>query len=219
MRTCICGQDAAFTHVCGFPPTKPEPSAPLDWFEKDESPPTGKLINASPVFPSAPLDVGARRFEEAVKTIDVKLDADEVRASAERVAQGQWDSPPPVPPEPGSPPTDVDPKDVATKDLEVGGGLLPTENSTPALEPKKTGTIPASDVDRRLDEVRARLDGATRGPWHKGEQFGTGPKCMVVDGTGYHFGAIDDGQNLDFIAHAREDIPWLISLVDELRRR
>jgi hypothetical protein len=59
-----------------------------------------------------------------------------------------------------------------------------------------------------LDAIRARTDAATAGPWH---------------GEHAEFGYVTIGDWLpadaEFIAHARTDIPFLLDLVDELRRQ
>jgi len=87
----------------------------------------------------------------------------------------------------------------------------------------------------RLDEIREREEKATRGPWR---QCGAdGPKCQccqiwstradipVALALRYTDEAYTGGEgctllkaqsNADFIAHAREDIPWLLAEIKRL---
>jgi len=58
----------------------------------------------------------------------------------------------------------------------------------------------------RLDEIKARVEAATAGPWHyvHGYGFGgsTGPLRLEGDG--------ETTPDKRFVAHARQDIPYLI---------
>lgn len=82
-----------------------------------------------------------------------------------------------------------------------------------------------SEILRRVKEIEARAERATPGPW------GTTSKCPIHDrclwiraidgektnGVWGHFGL--DGATIDdmrFIAHAREDVPWLCQVVRQL---
>lgn len=85
----------------------------------------------------------------------------------------------------------------------------------------------------RLDEIRARADAATPGPWllHK-----NGGELEIVDASGATSDASDIAfmhvhaekedwalpgtgyDNAEFIAHAREDIPYLLSEIERLTR-
>lgn len=73
----------------------------------------------------------------------------------------------------------------------------------------------------RLQEIRARLDAATPGPWEWrewscGDEAITGPDntgfVVNVDETTPHADA-------DLIAHAPADIAWLLEKVEELTKR
>jgi hypothetical protein len=77
----------------------------------------------------------------------------------------------------------------------------------------------------RLAEIRARLDGATPGPWVRQdwacgdiavvpEQRNKDPhRNFIVNGEG----AWDD--DIAFIAHAPTDIAWLLDEVERLEKR
>ena len=73
----------------------------------------------------------------------------------------------------------------------------------------------------RLNQIEARANAATKGPW---QRYGTwpyevyaprepdgGPYIASVTGTDG-----DNEGNADFIAHARDDVPWLI---EQVRKR
>ena len=77
----------------------------------------------------------------------------------------------------------------------------------------------------RIDEIRARCEAATRGPWRtKHPRYG-GDDIKIYDNNAWAKGLTpfavveDDGiySNADFIAHAREDIPWLLAEVGRLK--
>jgi len=78
----------------------------------------------------------------------------------------------------------------------------------------------------RLDEIKARADVATPGPWHawdrgigwevhKGEECapGCGRSCDALNGE---FRETFTRADAEFIAAAREDVPWLVSEVERL---
>ena len=72
----------------------------------------------------------------------------------------------------------------------------------------------------RLDEIRARAEAATPGPWRELDAaYGmivhdTGPdSAQIVVLADHRFG----GPDSTFIAHAREDIPYLLAEVERLR--
>lgn len=75
----------------------------------------------------------------------------------------------------------------------------------------------------RLDAIRKRVDGATRGPWdcygdYVYEVFDAGE---WVDGDlgGVVVPAVTKLSDAEFIAHARTDIPVLLAEVERLRAR
>ena len=103
------------------------------------------------------------------------------------------------------------------------------------------------DVDRRLDEIRARCDVAVAGPWawrtkdNEKAQAGSSfyPKDLVTGAEPY-IDNYDDGppilmgagiilnaarcvcdlsieiEDASFIAHSRDDVPWLLEMVDKM---
>ena len=70
----------------------------------------------------------------------------------------------------------------------------------------------------RLAEIRARLEAATPGPWEHWER----PNCCVVhEEAGIKWEVVGGGRFEDhaFIAHAPEDIAWLLGEVERLEER
>ncbi|AYD83906.1 hypothetical protein SEA_GETALONG_46 [Gordonia phage Getalong] len=72
-----------------------------------------------------------------------------------------------------------------------------------------------SDLD--LDAIEARANAATRGPWKMGKRSWpdvvmTPYGCLWNPGTG----RINDIEDGEFVAHAREDIPALIARIRQL---
>ena len=72
----------------------------------------------------------------------------------------------------------------------------------------------------RLDEIRARAEAATPGPWRELDAaYGmivhdTGPdSAQIIVLADSRFG----GPDSTFIAHAREDIPYLLAEIERLR--
>lgn len=68
-----------------------------------------------------------------------------------------------------------------------------------------------------LDAIRARADAAEPGPWefkvlHWRGGFGTKTKCLVI-GSWWDSNPMPPA-TARFIAHAREDVPTLLALVD-----
>jgi hypothetical protein len=85
---------------------------------------------------------------------------------------------------------------------------------------------PHSISPEELDEIQAAADGATRGPWtpfiEERQPIG-GSSVIWVGGDDFdadmYLWLGDDmapGELFDFVAYARQDVPWL---VDEIRRR
>ena len=84
----------------------------------------------------------------------------------------------------------------------------------------------------RLAEIRARLDAATPGPWERRESVqGYSNLVVLADYINRDDGAwliaeaswngpmpdkASSGANADFIAHAPEDIAWLLGEVERL---
>lgn len=79
-----------------------------------------------------------------------------------------------------------------------------------------------SELVARLREIEARANAAKPGPWKRAEyehgfEVQTGPDygvCSVFKNTDGGFGQQID--NLEFIAHAREDIPFLLATIERL---
>lgn len=64
----------------------------------------------------------------------------------------------------------------------------------------------------RINEIRARCEAAAPGPWRKGMSG------LITDGTGRAlFFSEAANANAEFIAHAREDIPYLLEKIERLR--
>lgn len=69
-------------------------------------------------------------------------------------------------------------------------------------------------MDKRIDEIRARCEAATPEPWVLGNNQG-----LVLDNVGHKI--ICDPilcKDSVFIAHAREDVPWLLDHIARLER-
>ncbi|WP_340640634.1 hypothetical protein [Bacillus atrophaeus] len=67
----------------------------------------------------------------------------------------------------------------------------------------------------KLEEIRQRADAATEGPWRIGKQSPNGLNNIGTIG-GLLTAQTTDEDDAKFIAHARQDIPWLISEIDRL---
>ena len=86
-------------------------------------------------------------------------------------------------------------------------------------------------MDERLEEIRSRCEAATPGPWEiclgSGNRVCTGIKADGDNGTVFIADCLPDYAlstaekdhrgNMNFIAHAREDIPFLLAELDRLR--
>jgi hypothetical protein len=74
----------------------------------------------------------------------------------------------------------------------------------------------------RTEEIRQREQAATKGPWeaHTREEWGYGTQAWIVPLSGGPSpGCHASDQHIrdnEFIAHAREDIPYLLALVERL---
>jgi hypothetical protein len=77
----------------------------------------------------------------------------------------------------------------------------------------------------RLDEIRKRVEQATPGPWERSDFAHAVDDTFEVKSRGklYQNGypslvaSEADRRDANFIAHAREDIPWLIAEVERLQ--
>ncbi len=77
----------------------------------------------------------------------------------------------------------------------------------------------------RLDEIKARCDAATEGPWSAKGGFTSDPMIEVYGQTVFINPDLDGDPiqpevwaDVEFIAAAREDVPWLVSEVERLER-
>lgn len=70
--------------------------------------------------------------------------------------------------------------------------------------------------DVRVAEIAARAEAATEGPWSRSRHYKLN---IISDATGQIITghATPNSTNAEFIAHAREDIPFLLSEVRRLR--
>lgn len=72
----------------------------------------------------------------------------------------------------------------------------------------------------RMEQIRARAEAATPGPWINGGQgwiFADALRRSARSGDMADLLAsvVTDDHDSDFIAHARDDIPWLLALIAE----
>lgn len=70
--------------------------------------------------------------------------------------------------------------------------------------------MPSELTTQQLDEIQARHQAATPGPWTVSEDY-----ADVLDAEGHHLASFWGQPVGEFIAHAREDVPALIA---EIRR-
>lgn len=71
--------------------------------------------------------------------------------------------------------------------------------------------------EQRIADISARTEAATSGPWKamiEGRDHSSGSSCIVTKNGGIDFDGATDS-DIEFMANARQDIPYLIS---ELRR-
>lgn len=69
-------------------------------------------------------------------------------------------------------------------------------------------------IDEKLEAIRKRAEAATPGPWEA--RFATGePEQVMTNEPPYYLPR--NFYDCEFIANARQDIPALLRLVDELR--
>lgn len=71
----------------------------------------------------------------------------------------------------------------------------------------------------RLREIQARIDGATGGPWTacvEGREHSAGSSCIRTATEDFERSGAS-AADLDFIAHARQDLPLLLAEIHRLR--
>lgn len=82
--------------------------------------------------------------------------------------------------------------------------------------------------DGRITEIRARADAATAGPWTTDSDFRYGRRVLadlepegeyleVAECSGYVMPSPATVVNAEFIAHARQDVPWLLDALAAAR--
>jgi hypothetical protein len=86
-----------------------------------------------------------------------------------------------------------------------------------ACEAERAASVPAADA---LDRIRERCEKATEGPWETDERYPARVYCDDVVGScvadcnmshALNLTSDDFKANADFIAHAREDVPYLLA--------
>lgn len=70
----------------------------------------------------------------------------------------------------------------------------------------------------RLDEIKARVDEATLGPWENAD-----PQCIRHAEPNIYAGSEEIADvyavtDSEFIAHARQDVPWLLDEIARLKQ-
>ena len=70
----------------------------------------------------------------------------------------------------------------------------------------------------RLEEIRKRYEAATPGPWETQSTSISGERLLITEkhGTFSTRSVQMRAKDADFIAHSREDIPWLVEIVEKL---
>lgn len=80
-------------------------------------------------------------------------------------------------------------------------------------------------TNERLAEIQARVNAATEGPWRTREHDPDDRSDVLTawhdpeDARGYWVICEHAGPDAEFIAHAREDVPWLLAELVRLRGR
>lgn len=76
-------------------------------------------------------------------------------------------------------------------------------------------------TEERIAEIRSRLHGVSLGEWSHG--YNLDVKCNAITCEGRHLfwfvhpDPLKNDKNMEFVAHAREDIPALLDEVERLR--
>jgi len=71
---------------------------------------------------------------------------------------------------------------------------------------------------QRISEIEARLNAAAPGPWRamiEGRDHSSGSSCIVTATNGIDLDGASDA-DIDFMANARQDVPYLISELHRL---
>jgi len=75
-----------------------------------------------------------------------------------------------------------------------------------------------TDIDKRLAEIRERVEAATPGPWQYRETvFGARSTTVMAGSTQVGYFSVGQAMPTDakFIAHSRSDIPFLLAELDK----
>lgn len=67
----------------------------------------------------------------------------------------------------------------------------------------------------RMDSIRARLEAATPGPWLVRGGYLTS-RFLVGTADGRPVGSTHAPADADFVAHARDDIEWLLDQLEQI---
>ena len=75
-------------------------------------------------------------------------------------------------------------------------------------------------MSSRLDEIKARAEAATKGPWSDSAGDGYGP-FLAINSAGAtvarcDYGPYEGSRDAEFVAHARSDVPALVAAVEEV---
>lgn len=75
-------------------------------------------------------------------------------------------------------------------------------------------------MSSRLDEIKARAEAATKGPWSDSAGDGYGP-FLAINSAGAtvarcDYGPYEGSRDAEFVAHARTDVPALVAAVEEV---
>lgn len=72
--------------------------------------------------------------------------------------------------------------------------------------------------ERRINEITARINAASPGPWKamlEGRDHMSGSSCITMPTGGIDIDGASDA-DIEFIANAREDVPYLVSEIKRL---
>ena len=76
-----------------------------------------------------------------------------------------------------------------------------------------------TDIEKRLGEIRERVEKATDGPWSvKGSQDSSGEWNSYFMPSGWYIADYVPEEDIEFIINARTDIPFLLAQLEAARR-
>ncbi|WP_424862878.1 hypothetical protein [Streptomyces sp. MMS24-I29] len=76
--------------------------------------------------------------------------------------------------------------------------------------------MPDGLTEQQLADIETRANAAAPGPWVR---WGSGHPTTLIDAEGLFVGNIAQGEDADFILHARQDVPALVAEVRHARAR